>query len=318
MNYRRLGKTGLEVSEICLGTADFGAHTDDAGAQALLDTFVEGGGNLVDTADMYSNWHPGNKGGEAETMLGRWMKSKGNRRSMVVATKVRVPMWPGPNGEGLGRKHIRWACEDSLRRLQTDHIDLYQTHYMDEATPIEETLRALDDLIRQGKVLYAGCSNMTGRGLEEACAAARAMGIQGYVSLEPRYNLLDRAWFEADLLPRVRKYGLGVMPYSSLAEGFLTGIYRRKGSLPENSRAKGVKKSLFSDRNFKVVERLASMGRARKKTPAQMALAWLLAHPWMSAPIVGPSTPAELKEDMGASGIALSAKEKQELDRLSA
>ena len=189
MEYRHLGRTGLLVSDICLGTMQFRWTTDDANANAVLDAFFDAGGNFIDTADVYSRWAPGLKGGEAETVIGEWMQRRGNRQDVVLATKVRGRMWDGPNGEGLSRAHILRAVDESLRRLQTDYIDLYQTHAPDLGTPIEETLRALDDLIHQGKVRYAGCSNYTGYQLMEATLTARHAGLNEFISLQPHYSL---------------------------------------------------------------------------------------------------------------------------------
>jgi aryl-alcohol dehydrogenase-like predicted oxidoreductase len=318
MKYRHLGKTGLEVAEICLGTAGFGAEIKVKEAHAIMDAYIGGGGNFVDTADMYSNWHKGNKGGESESYIGEWFKKRKNRRHIVLATKLRCRMWEGPNGEGLGRKHILQACEDSLRRLQTDHIDVYQTHWMEEETPVEETLRALEHLIRQGKVLFAACSNYSGYRLAEACQVAKELGLRGYVSLQPYYNMIDRKDFESDMLPAVIQYGLGVIPYSPLAEGFLTGKYRKGKPIPKSPRAKDIQKNKFSERNFKIIDAVEEIARKRGKTCGQVSLAWLLAHDWMSAPIIGASGVAQVKENLGAAGWTLSVEEKKTLDEASA
>jgi aryl-alcohol dehydrogenase-like predicted oxidoreductase len=317
MEYRRLGNTGLQVSEICLGTMQFKWTTDEATSYAVLDAFSEAGGNFIDTADIYSRWAEGLQGGEAETIIGAWLKRKGNRRQMVLATKVRGRMWDGPNGEGLSRAHIIQACEDSLRRLQTDYIDLYQAHWSDENTPIEETLRALDDLVRAGKVRYIGCSNYAGWELAEALLTARHAGLTAYISVQPHWSLVERAEFERDVYPVVRKYGLGIIPYSPLGRGFLTGKYRRGQPLPESKRASGVQK-LLTDKNFALLDKLDEIGRKRGKTPGQIALGWLLTQPNMSAPIIGANTPAQLADSLGAAGLRLSAEEMQALNELTA
>ena len=313
MDYRRLGSTGLKVSELCLGTMQFLWTADEANSLGVLDAFVDAGGNFIDTADIYSNWAPGLKGGEAETIIGGWMRSRGNRRDVVIATKLRGRMWHGPNGEGLSRTHIVRACEDSLRRLGTDHIDLYQTHWPDDDTPIDETLRALDDLIRAGKVGYIGCSNIKGWQLVEALLTAREAGVAAYVSIQPHWSLAHRDEFEDDAYAVVRKYGLGVVPYSPLAAGFLTGKYRRDQALPDSQRVRSVKRYL-NERGFALLDRLDAVAQARGKTLAQIALAWLLSMPGTTAPIIGANTPAQLAESLGAAGLRLSAEEMAALE----
>ena len=316
MEYRRLGQTGLQVSDICLGTMQFLWTTDEPSSYAVLDAFAEAGGNFIDTADVYSRWAEGLKGGEAETILGQWFRRRGNRADMVLATKVRGRMWPGPNGEGLSRAHILRAVEDSLRRLQTDYIDLYQTHSPDPNTPIDETLRALDDLVHQGKVRYIGCSNYSGWELMEATLKARQHGLAEFISVQPHYSLVERENFEKHTLPVVRKFGVGIIPYSPLGRGFLTGKYRRGQPLPESKRAGGVQ-ALLTDRNFALLDKLEELGQARGKKPAQMALAWLLSREHVDAVIIGANTPEQLADSLGATGLRLSSEEMQALDELS-
>ena len=318
MEYRRLGSAGLKVSVICLGTMQFKWTTDEATSHQVLDAFFAAGGNFLDTADIYSNWADGLEGGEAESVIGQWLKRRGNRPDVVLATKVRGEMWPGPNGEGLSRAHIVRACEDSLRRLGTDYIDLYQAHWPDADTPIEETLRALDDLVRAGKVRYLGCSNYAGWELVEAILLARQAGLAEFVSVQPHWSLVHRAEFERDAYHVVKKYGLGVIPYSPLGGGFLTGKYRRGQPLPESQRAGGVQRRHLTEKNFALLDKLDEIGRARGKTTAQLALAWLLAQPNMTAPIIGANTPAQLADSLGAVGLQLSPAELQALDALSA
>lgn len=317
MNYRPLGQTGLRVSEICLGTMQFKWTTDEAASYAVLDAFWEAGGNFIDTADVYSRWAPGLKGGEAETVIGEWFARKGNRPEVVLATKVRGRMWDGPNGEGLSRAHILRAVEDSLRRLRTDYIDLYQTHSPDANTPIEETLRALDDLVRQGKVRYIGCSNYNGWQLMEAVLQARHAGLSEYISIQPHWSLVEREDFEKNVLPVVKKFGIGIIPYSPLGRGFLTGKYRRGQSLPESKRLGSVQ-ALLTDKNFDLLDKLEELGRARGKTPGQMALGWMLTQELMAAPIIGANTPAQLADSLGAVGLKLTADEMRALDELTA
>jgi aryl-alcohol dehydrogenase-like predicted oxidoreductase len=317
MQYRRLGRTGLQVSDICLGTMQFLWTTDEPSSYAVLDAFVEAGGNFIDTADVYTRWAEGLHGGEAETIIGQWLKQRGRRGDIVLATKVRGRMWPGPNGEGLSRAHILRAVEDSLRRLQTDYIDLYQTHSPDPNTPIDETLRAMDDLVRQGKVRYLGCSNYTGWELMEATLTARHQGLHEFVSVQPHYSLVERENFEKNVLPVVDRFGLGIIPYSPLGKGFLTGKYRRGQPLPDSKRAAGVQ-GFLTDRNFDLLDRLEALGRARGKTPAQMALAWLLSRAHVSAVIIGANTTEQLTDSLGATGLRLTAEEMQTLDEASA
>jgi aryl-alcohol dehydrogenase-like predicted oxidoreductase len=313
---RPLGASTLSVAPLTFGGNVFGWTTDAKTSFALLDAFVAGGFNLIDTADVYSRWAEGLKGGEAETIIGEWLKHRDNRRHVVLATKVRGRMWDGPNGEGLSRTHILRAVEDSLRRLGTDYIDLYQTHSPDDDTPIDETLRALDDLVRQGKVRYIGCSNHKSWQLVEALLTARHAGLSEYVSVQPHWSLVNRAEFERETHTVVQKYGLGVIPYSPLGRGFLTGKYRR-GQTPDSKRLGSVQK-LLTEKNFTLLDKLDEIGRARGKTPGQIALAWLLSRDEVTAPIIGANTPAQLADSLGAVGLRLSVEEVEALDDLSA
>jgi aryl-alcohol dehydrogenase-like predicted oxidoreductase len=319
MEYCTLGRTGLRVSEICLGTMQFKWTTDEDTSYKVLDAFYEAGGNFIDTADIYSRWAPGLKGGEAETVIGNWLKhhggSRGIRDKIVLATKVRGRMWDGPDGEGLSRKHILRAVEDSLRRLQTDAIDLYQTHSPDENTPIDETMRALDDLVRQGKVRHLGCSNYSGVLLEEAVLTSRRAGVSEYLTHQPHYSLVERENFEKNVLPVVKKYGLAVIPYSPLGRGFLTGKYRRGQPLPDSGR-RGAVEGTLTEKNFALLDKLEELGRARGRTPAQMALGWLLTKEFVAAPIIGANTPEQLANSLGAAGLKLSADEMKALDEM--
>ena len=260
---------------------------------------------------------PACKGGEAETVIGNWMQRTGNRADLVLATKVRGRMWDGPNGEGLSRAHIMRAVEGSLRRLQTDYIDLYQSHSPDANTPIDETLRAYDDLVHQGKVRYVGCSNYNGYQLMEAVLRARQAGLHEYISIQPHYSLVERQNFEKNTAPVVRQFGLGVIPYSPLGRGFLTGKYRRGQPLPDSQRASNVQQ-LLTDKNFNLLDKLEALGKDRNATPAQMALAWLLTKENVSSVIIGANTTEQLADSLGASGLRLTADEMQALDQLSA
>jgi aryl-alcohol dehydrogenase-like predicted oxidoreductase len=317
MNYRPLGRTGLRVSELCLGTMQFGWTADEQAAFAVLDAFLDAGGNFIDTADIYSNWAPGNPGGVSEQIIGRWMRARGSRDRIVLATKARGRMWDGPDGEGLSRAHLIRACEDSLRRLDTDHIDLYQLHWFDAGTPLEETLRALDDLMHAGKVRAIGCSNHPAWRLCKALWTSDKLGLARYESLQPHYNLAHRAEFERELQPLCEEEGLGVLPYSPLASGFLTGKYRQD-HLPASPRADGIRRRYLNERGFAILDALERVARSRDLTPAQTALAWLLTQPVVTAPIIGANTVEQLAESLGAAGVRLAPQEMAELNRISA
>lgn len=317
MNYRRLGRTGLKVSELCLGTMQFGWTADEATSFAVMDAFVEAGGNFIDTADIYSRWAEGNPGGVSEQIIGRWLKARGNRGQIVLATKARGRMWDGPNGEGLSRGHLIRACEDSLRRLGTDTIDLYQAHAFDPDTPIDETLRALDDLVRAGKVRYVGASNYPAWRFARALWTSDKLGLARYDSLQPHYNLAHRAEFERELKPLCEAEGVGVIPYSPLAGGFLTGKYRRD-NVPASARAEGIQRRYLNDRGFAVLDALDHVAAARGLTVAQTALAWLLTQPVITAPIIGANSVAQLNESLGAAGVRLNSEEMAELNAVSA
>ena len=316
MEYRVLGKTGLKVSEICLGTMQFKWTTDEATSHSVLDAFAEAGGNFIDTADIYSRWGEGLHGGEAETIIGEWMKRKGNRDRIVLATKVRGRMWEGADGEGLSRAHITRAVEDSLRRLQTETLDLYQSHSSDDNTPIEETLRAYDDLIKQGKARFIGCSNYSGDQLADAVQTSQRDDLAEYATIQPHYSLVERQEFEENVFPAVKVYGLAIIPYSPLGRGFLTGKYRRGQPLPQSKRAGGVEK-LLNDKNFALLDKLEARGKARGKTPGQMALGWLLGQEQVTSVIVGANTPAQLADSLGAAGLRLGEEEMDVLDKAS-
>jgi len=314
MNYRNLGRTGLKVSELCLGAMQWGWTADEETSQAVMDAFIEAGGNFIDTADVYSNWAPNNPGGVSEEIIGRWMKARNNRDQIVVATKVRGRMWEGPNGEGLSRVHLIKACEDSLRRLQTDYIDLYQTHWYDEETPIEETMETLDMLVRQGKVRYVGCSNYPAWRLMEALWASDKRNLVRYDSIQPHYNLAHRAEFERETREVCVTYGIGVIPYSPLAGGFLTGKYSRE-SETASARAEGIKRRYFNERGWRILDAVIAVAKENGSTPTTVALAWLLAQPGMTAPIIGANSVEQLQASLAASGLQLTT---AQIDALSA
>lgn len=317
MNYRNLGSTGLRVSELCMGSMQFGWTADEELSFQILNQAYEAGINFIDTADIYSRWVDGNPGGVAETIIGKWIKEYSiPRDQLVIATKVRGRMGSGANDEGLSRSHIMLAAEASLRRLRTDYIDLYQTHWYDENTPIEETLSALSDLVHQGKVRYIGCSNYPAWRLIEAIWTSKHHNLSRYDSLQPHYSLVNRGEFERDLADVCRIYGLGVLPYSPLGGGFLTGKYR-KDSMPDSQRSGGVQK-YFNERNWKLLELMEKIGAERgKHSISQVALAWLLSNPLVTSPIIGPRTIEQLHDNLGAAGLRLLLDEKKILDEAS-
>ncbi len=318
MEYRSLGRTGLQVSELCLGTMQFGWTTDEAASVAVLDAFREAGGNFVDTADIYTTWGSAGLagGGASEQIIGRWLKARGHRADLVLATKVRGRMAEGPNGEGLSRQRVIRCCEDSLRRLQTDYLDLYQCHWADLSTPIEETLGALDDLVRAGKVRYLGASNYPAWRLMEALWQSDRRGYARFESYQPQYSLMQRAGFEIEAMPLCRHHGLGVIPYSPLACGFLTGKYRRGEPPPMGARAKEVNELYCNDTGWAVIDALTAIAQAHGKTVSQTALAWLLGNPVVTAPIIGANHVGQLRESLGAAGYRLAAEEMARLNEV--
>ncbi len=319
MEYRRLGRTGLKVSELCMGTMQFGWTADESTSHAVLSASFDAGINFIDTADVYSRWVEGNPGGVSEQIIGRWMKDMQIPRDQVVlATKVRGKMGEGPNDNGLSRVHIMTAVENSLRRLQTDTIDLYQTHSADPETPIDETLRAFDDLVRQGKVRYIGCSNYPAWKLMQALWASDQAGIVRFDSLQPHYSLVHRAEYERELAEVCKTYGIGVIPYSPLAAGFLTGKYRRADPVPASDRAAGVQRRFFNDYGWRVLEAAEKVAIGRGSSVSQVALAWQLSDPVITSPIIGPRTLDQLEDNLGAAGLRLTPEELSTLNEASA
>jgi aryl-alcohol dehydrogenase-like predicted oxidoreductase len=298
---RKLGRTDLDVSVLCFGGNVFGWTTDAAQSAVVLDAFVEAGGNFVDSADVYSRWVPGNSGGESEVILGQWMKDRGNRKDIIVATKLGSPM--GEGKQGLSRAYMVQAVEDSLKRLQTDYIDLYQAHRDDQETPLEEIMAAFDDLVKQGKVRWIGASNFSSERLAEANKVAQKGGWSRYESIQPPYHLLQRSDFEAKLEPLCQKDEIGVITYSSLASGFLTGKYQQGQELPSSGRASGVQQKFFNEKGWAVLEAVESVAKRLGATPAQVALAWIARRPGMTGPIASATTKEQLDEIVG--GIAL-------------
>ena len=317
MLMRRLGRTGLKVSALCLGGNTFGWTTDQKASEAVLDAYVEAGGNFIDTADVYSRWAPGNKGGESEIALGTWMTGRKNRQAVLIATKVCGPMGPGPNDAGLSRFHIMEGVEASLRRLQTDYIDLYQAHWDDKETPLEESLRAFDDLVRQGKVRYMGASNYPAWRLTRALWESDRHGYVRYESLQPKYNLVFRDEYERELEPLCLEQGVGVIPYSSLASGFLSGKYHAGEALPKTARAGGVEKTYMNERGFRVLAAVEKVAASVNATAAQVSLSWLAHRPGITAPIASATSVVQLKELAGGIELKLDADATAALDQAS-
>jgi aryl-alcohol dehydrogenase-like predicted oxidoreductase len=315
MIMRPLGGTGLQVAPLAFGGNVFGWTADEATSHRLLDAFVEAGFNLVDTADVYSVWAPGHIGGESESVIGRWMKARGTRERIVLATKVGMKLAEGRTG--LSPRWIRQAVEDSLRRLQTDRIDLYQAHQDDPDTPLEETLSTFADLIREGKVRAIGASNYTAPRLAEALATSRRLGLPRYETLQPHYNLVERARYETDLEPLCRSEGLGVINYFGLARGFLTGKYRSEADLSRSVRGAGVK-AYLNERGLGVIAALDAAAARLSATPAQVALAWQIARPGITAPIASATSLEQWQELARAATLVLDADTVAELDRASA
>ena len=312
MEFRRLGNSGLKVARICLGTMQFGWTSDEAAAFTVMDAYADAGGNFIDTADIYSAWVPGNPGGVSEEIIGRWIQMRGNRHLIVLATKFNGRLWPGPNGDGLSRGHVMKAVDDSLRRLQTDYIDLYQTHWPHPDTPQEETLRALDDLVKAGKVRYIGCSNEPAWRLTKALWISDKHNLNRFISLQPPYSLVRRADFEREQEAVCLDQGVGVIPYSPLQGGFLTGKYRR-GQVPDSARAEGLKK-FFTDKNYDLISVLENIGVKYNATVTQMSLAWLLQRPAITAPIIGANSVEQLKDILGSLDVHLDAADVKAID----
>jgi aryl-alcohol dehydrogenase-like predicted oxidoreductase len=293
----------------------FGWSVNEADTHLILSATLDSGINFIDTADVYSKWVKGNHGGVAETYIGNWMKkNKIVREKVVLATKVRGVMGKEPNDEGLSRIHIMQAVEASLRRMQTDYIDLYQSHWTDDDTPIEETLRAFDDLVKQGKVRYVGASNYAAWELMQALWTSDKYNLVRYDSLQPHYNLIHRDEFERELRAVCQTYGIGVIPYSPLAGGFLTGKYRKNEPLPESKRAEGRKRSM-TDENFALIDEMEVIALRHQATIAQVALAWMLADPVITSPIIGATTIEQLNDNLGALNVKLSEEELVSLNK---
>ena len=319
MQTKQLGRTGLKVSEICLGTMTFGNQADEATSFAIMDRADEAGVFFFDTADVYPLGGGPERAGRTEAIIGRWLGERGARERIVLATKCRGATGPGPNDQGLSRKHVISACEASLRRLGTDYIDLYQVHHPVPATPIEETLRALDDLVRAGKVRYIGCSNYPAWQLAGALWTSDKLGIARFESAQPRYNLLFRM-IEDEILPLCRAHGLGVMAYNPLAGGMLTGRYRGAREVQPGTRF-GLERSgemyqrrYWNEAILTAVERLGDFLAARGKDLTRVALAWTLAQPGITCAILGASRPEQLDDSLPAVELILDDEERRACD----
>jgi aryl-alcohol dehydrogenase-like predicted oxidoreductase len=314
MKKRKLGKSNIEIAPLAVGGNVFGWTADEPTSFRLLDAFVDAGLNLIDTADVYSVWAPGHEGGESETVIGNWLKRSGRRKDVVIATKVGNVM--SPEKKGLSKSYILRAAEDSLRRLQTDSIDLYQSHVDDPATPIEETLEAYAELIRAGKVKAIGASNFTAERLTASLEVSKQRGYPSYVSLQPQYNLVERADYETNLEPVCVANGIGVIPYFGLASGFLTGKYRSEADLSKSARGSRVQKYL-DERGLRVLSALDEVAKRHDSTPARVALAWLIARPSITAPIASATNLDQLKDLVAATELELDQEAIEILNRAS-
>lgn len=302
MERRTLGGSDISIGPLIFGGNVFGWTVDEENAFALLDAFLASGFNCIDTADSYSTWVAGNRGGESESIIGKWMKSRGNRKNVVIATKVGSDM--GPGKKGLAGSYVLRAAEDSLRRLQTEYIDIYQTHRDDPGTPVEETLGAYDLLMKEGKIRAIGASNLTSARLLESLQAAEGSALPRYQTMQPHYNLCERAGYEKELEHLCRDRNLAVIPYFPLAAGFLTGKYRSEQDLSKSARGAGLRKYL-NDRGFRILAALDAVAQLHAVTPAAVALAWLLARPGITAPIVSATSTRQWEDLARAPEIRL-------------
>ena len=317
MENRTLGKTALSVSPLCLGGNVFGWTADEQRSFAVLDAYMEGGGNFIDTADTYSTWLPGHVGGESESILGRWMSARKNRGHVILATKVGSRMGTVPDAYGLSRRYMLEEVEASLRRLQTDSIDLYLAHRDDTETPLEETLTAFDTLVRQGKVRYIGASNYSAARLREALHISNQHGYARYACLQPPYSLMNRSAYEGELQTVCLEERLGVMTYSALASGFLSGKYRQGKAMPSSPRAKGIEGRYMHEQGFRVLETLDLVAATHSATVSQIALAWIMAQPGITSAIASATSVEQVHELLGAVEVSLHEDDIQALNRAS-
>ena len=314
MQKRQLGNSGLEVAPLAFGGNVFGFTVDEPTSYKLLDHFFEAGFNLVDTADGYSRWKPGNKGGESETMIGKWMKKRKNRDKVIIATKVGTDM--GGGNKGLSKKYILQAADASLKRLQTEYIDLYQSHFDDLDTPVSETIEAYATLIKQGKVKAIGASNMSPERLLESLQFSEENNLPKYQTLQPEYNLYNREKFEKDYQPICRDNNLSVINYFALASGFLTGKYRSEKDFSKSVRGSGMHKYLNS-RGYRILNALDEVSKRFDSTPAAISLAWLMAQPTIAAPIASATSVEQLNDLLKACDLPLDKKAIEKLNEAS-
>ncbi|RTQ46532.1 aldo/keto reductase [Hymenobacter gummosus] len=315
MQHRELGRSGLRIAPFVLGTNVFGWTADEAATFQILDAFVAGGGNAIDTADAYSAWVPGHRGGESETLIGKWLKQRGRRDDVIVATKVGWEV--DAQNKGLKKDYILRAVEGSLRRLQTDYIDLYQSHKDDPAVPVQEPLEAYAQLIKEGKVRAIGASNFSAERLREALQASEQHGLPRYETLQPEYNLYNRADFEQQLRPVTQAFELGVIPYYGLASGFLTGKYRSEADLQQSVRGAGIGQKYLNERGRRILAALDAVAADHQATPAQVALAWISAQPGLTAPIASATSARQLQQLLPALHLQLSSADVAELNQAS-
>jgi aryl-alcohol dehydrogenase-like predicted oxidoreductase len=314
MDKRPLGRSGLTIAPLCLGGNVFGWTADEKVSFTILDRFVELGFNLVDTANVYSRWVPGHTGGESETVIGNWLAKSGKRDRVLIATKAGMG---SDEAKGLTRAKIEMNVEASLKRLRTDVIDLYQTHADDLSTPVDETLEALGRLVKAGKVRAIGASQYSPARLRESMAASERLGIPRYETLQPEFNLYDRAQFEHDYQPIAREYGLTVIPFFGLAKGFLSGKYRKAADIEGRPRAAGLEKYFAGERGVKILAALDAVSQRLDATPAQVSIAWIMAQPTIAAPIVSVTSVQQLDEIAGAARLKLDREALAQLDRAS-
>lgn len=322
MQRRALGKTGIEVSVLCLGTMTFGWSADEEPSFRIMSEGLARGINFFDTADIYSRWAATSHAGKTEEIIGRWLAEDRTRRDKIVlATKVRGEMSTDPRDQGLSRAHIEKSIDNSLRRLQTDRVELYQSHWYDDDVQQDETLRAYEDLIKSGKVRAIGCSNFKDDQLRASLEIAKTLGVHRYESVQPQYSLMERAGFEREVRATCARESIGVIPYSPLAGGFLTGKYRRGGAAPAGSRGEGSRKIagyMADARSFDLLDRIEAIAAAKGSTTTAVALSWVMNAETITSAIIGANTVEQLHGALGAIDVTLSADERADLDRLSA